>query len=325
MTKIETRIELKDGTKAEMIAAGIKIPSQDTSFEMSPQYASIFTAKGIEGRNLIVRSDESIYIEKLIAAKIMPKAEIRNGIDDKDGSINTTYLYPIGIELSLSDLLIPDLKSGSLIPGMNIDTYLDKINAQRLSNIALIQKQDDEVKAFPTHAPQREAAKKVYEDEKTRIMLDTIKKNKAEQEIKDIETKKQDEAKKARRLSRLAWAQEHGSNQLRKGLEQGYSCIKVYEEEYGVWVLGNNYVWDRNDVVEEKDRSCPSLEALEIVEVLVKDERIGNRNADIKWLPDGLSALVADDDHWDEDTKKGCEAISVGIKGITGLWYKVMA
>ncbi len=146
---------------------------------------------------------------------------------------------------------------------------------------------------------------------------------KAQQAIKDAEAKKQDEAKKARRLSRLAWAQDHGSDQLRKGLEQGYSCIKVYEEEYGKWVLGNGYVWDRDDVVEEKDRSCPSLEALEIVEVLVKDKRIGNRMADIKWLPEGLSALVADDD-WD-DTKKGCEAISVAIPGITGTWYKVMA
>ncbi len=146
---------------------------------------------------------------------------------------------------------------------------------------------------------------------------------KAQQAIKDTETKKQDEARKTRRLSRLAWAKEHGSDQLRKGLEQGYSCIKIYEKEFGVWVLGDGYVWDRDDVVEEKDRSCPSLEALEIVEVLVRDERIGNRMADIKWLPDGLSALVPDDE-WDEDTKKGCEAISVGIKGITGLWYKVV-
>lgn len=151
-------------------------------------------------------------------------------------------------------------------------------------------------------------------------------KKKEEERLKSEEEraeKIQQEDKKIRRLSRLAWAQEHGSDQLRKGLAQGYSCIKVYEKEYGVWVLGDEYVWDRDDVVEEKDISCPSLEALKIVEVLVKDERIGEGMADIKWLPYGLSALVADDD-WDEDTKKGCESISVKIPGITGMWYKVI-
>lgn len=163
--------------------------------------------------------------------------------------------------------------------------------------------------------------KEAYRIRKEKEVAEKAERDVTEAKLKAEKDEKDAELREKRRLKRLEWAQEHGSDQLRKGLEQGYSCLKQYEKEYGIWVLGDDYVWDRDGAVEEKIRSCPSLEALEIVEELVKDERIGQGNADIQWLPDGARALVKEED-WDEDTKKGCEAISVKIKDITGLWYQ---
>jgi hypothetical protein len=322
--KIETRIQLSDESKAKMISEGFELPPADIIFEMSPLYAAIFAAEGIKYENLIVHTSDYIYVRSVNTKKITPIEEVLYGIDSKGGIINTRYVSSVGEEKTLESILVPDIQSGKLKPGMNIDQYIQQLEVIRINNIAALQKVNEEVAEFPNHAPQREAARRAYEAEQNKIQKEKDDVAKAERLKTDAEALRQSAEKETRRLARLAWAQEHGSARLRKGLEQGYSCIKQYEEEFSRFVLGEDYVWDRDNVVEEKTRSCPSLKALEIVEILIKDKRIGQGNADVQWLPDGLSALVKDED-WDEDTKQGCEAISVNIKGITGLWYKVMA
>ncbi len=148
-------------------------------------------------------------------------------------------------------------------------------------------------------------------------------KEKAEKEAQELAKKEAEAAKiaaekEARRQARLIWAREHGSVRLLKGLEQGYNCIKLYETELGTFLLGDEYEYDRDNRVDDKDHACPPLEALEEVERLQGVEGV---DPDIVWLPQGLSELHNDPDDYNEP-ESGCGAVRVDVKGTQGYWYR---
>lgn len=99
------------------------------------------------------------------------------------------------------------------------------------------------------------------------------------------------EAEKARRLAeRAAWAQAHGSPRLRKCVEAGYDCQRLYVLERAA-AEHPGYVVDFDDSASWKDRAGPSEAALD------EAARVGGQVVWLTGLPldDG-----APDDYQDE-------------------------
>lgn len=159
--------------------------------------------------------------------------------------------------------------------------------------------------------------KEAYRIRKEKEAVEKAEKDAAEAKTKAEQAKEEGEAEEKRRLERLEWAKHRGSDRLLKGLQHGHRCVKLYETEFGEYLIqDSDYVYDRDNKVETKNRSCPSLEALEEVERI---EKIEGLSASVVWLPDGIWEL-----HKDESCEpdSGCEAVSVDVKGTYGYWYK---
>ena len=145
---------------------------------------------------------------------------------------------------------------------------------------------------------------------------------KAVREKADAEARERSKASEAaREKKRLDWIKEHGSERLQLGVEQGHKCIKLYTLERFKHEIAeavgsaDAYVLDYDGDVETKDRSCPSLEALQEVKKLKESGLI----AEVVWLPKGLSGLLDEPDY--EDCE-GCEAIEVEHPDLSGYMYR---
>ncbi len=160
--------------------------------------------------------------------------------------------------------------------------------------------------------------KKAYALRKEKEQAEIVERESRVKAANAAQAKKDAEYKESRRLERLAWAQQHGSDRLRKGLEHGHACTKLYETEFGRHLIGDGgYVYDRDGRVETKDRSCPSIEALEEAEHIEKTKGL---SVSIVWLPEGTWEL-----HKDEtcEPDAGCEAVRVDVRDTAGYWYKM--
>lgn len=125
---------------------------------------------------------------------------------------------------------------------------------------------------------------------------------KAERDAKKAaEQKAQEAAKKAAEQKfaheAIAWAALHGSERLQKGLAKGYRCKRIFVQELVAHILGSEWVcdWDRD--VSTKERSCPSLEALQLCEELEGKDLIGRdwiAEPRVVWLPEGFEELERD-------------------------------
>lgn len=166
----------------------------------------------------------------------------------------------------------------------------------------------------------RIAAEKKRKEEEERPEREEKERAEREEKERAEKRRKEEEKEKAKtkRAKMLAWAQEHGSDRLRKGLEHGHTCRKLYETELGETLIDNSgYVYDRERAVEEKDRSCPSLESLEEVERI---EKIEGLSAKVVWLPNSLAEMYKDPEEYSEP-EHGCEAVQVDVLGTAGYWY----
>lgn len=84
----------------------------------------------------------------------------------------------------------------------------------------------------------------------------------AEREAEQVALKAKADAEKA---ERLAWIAEHGSPRLKKCIAHGYDCTRLYEIERAA-VEFPGWAFDYNDTGTYKERSGPTLEALEALE-----------------------------------------------------------
>lgn len=126
----------------------------------------------------------------------------------------------------------------------------------------------------------------------------------------DAARKRQEAAQAAEKAARLAeraaWAAEHGSSRLRKCVEQGYDCQRLYVVERAA-IEHPGYTVDFDDKAAWRSRSAPSEAALD------EAKRVGG---EVVWLtrspaPDGI-----DQDLYDEDEE--CEAVA--IRGYLGKY-----
>lgn len=314
--KIRTNIDLGDASKASMIANRISIPKPFMTFEMSPEKAHIFANKYTSKHKLIV-SEEEIYVEEFRIDSPMTKY-VQGGIDSRDGMI-TSWTKKVGESIGLANILVPDIVAGTLIDGMNIDAYIEKIEERIITNQTLLEEVTKEIQDFDTHAPQRASAKQIYDIEQEKLRVEKETREIEERTVQEAIKAKEKEATEEARKKQIAWAQEHGSDRLRKGLEHGHACKKLYETELGENLIADSeYEYDRENKVEEKGRSCPSLMALEEVERI---EKIEGLSASVVWLPEGLTEIHKDPEEYNEP-ESGCEAVMIDVKGTAGYWYK---
>lgn len=134
---------------------------------------------------------------------------------------------------------------------------------------------------------------------------------KAAKELADEQEKahKAELAAKAR-LEKIAWANEHGSDRLRRALDAGHDCSRLYAIERAALEYPG-CVLDYEKHSDWKDRSCPSTDALDTRDALIA----AHPAADIKivWLTDEPQDSKRTDgyDEGSYEDFEACEAIVI--------------
>lgn len=297
---------LSDRQKANIVSRGEPISRNNLHFEMDVRYAATLSKlSNLYGDHFKVNEEPPyIYFDNYT------KQESVNGYDENS---KWKELIP---NRNLADLLADKYANGEIQLGGNVDSIM-----QEMTNIY---QRIDEIYANTNRI---DAEKRVREEEERPAKEAREKAEKEEKDKKDAEEKAKAEADKAKQAAEaeirqkemLAWAQEHGSDRLRKGLEHGHTCKKLYETELGEHLIqDHDYQYDRENKVEEKGRSCPSLVALEEVERI---EKIEGLSASVVWLPEGLTEIHKDPEEYNEP-EGGCEAVRIDVRGTAGYWYK---
>lgn len=286
--KIRTIVNLSEPQKARIVSRNEPLPQRICTFEISPEKAEIisrlkgsYTVTRELGENSILKSEVMIQAtDDQYSSQRLHVEEIK----DTDWKVAQETIR-------LQDVLAEAYAAGTITEGSNIDFALDIMALALQRREAILQNneivQADKARKEEAERPAKEAqAKKDAEAKAERDRAEA-----AEKARKDAEDRARNEAFEA---EKKAWIEENGSEQLRKGYAMGYNCQKIYEIERAQSILGD-YIRDSKGV-EEKDRSCPSLEALQEVERL---KSVIQKEAVIVWLPHGMS---------DED-EDGCEAV----------------
>jgi hypothetical protein len=274
--KIRTTVNLTEAQKARIVSRNEPLPQRICTFDISPEKAEI-----------ISRLKGTYNVTMEVSREVMISATDEKYSSDPLQVVETYGYNPdwkvAQEKIKLMDILAEAYAAGTISEGGNIDFALD-IMALALQRRDDFLQQNEEVQAEKArkeeaerHAKAAQAIKEAQEKaERDRIEAE-------EKARKDAEDK--------------AWIDEHGSERLRKGYASGYRCLKLYETERAQSILGDDYVLDSKEV-EEKDRSCPSLEALQEVERL---KQVIEKGAAIVWLPQGISG----------EDETGCEAVKV--------------
>jgi hypothetical protein len=107
---------------------------------------------------------------------------------------------------------------------------------------------------------------------------------------------------------KAAWCAAHGSDQLRRGVAAGYDCGRLYVIERAA-LEAPGYIVDYEDHADWKDRSCPSLAALNEADAI--SEKLG-KPAQVVWLTDEpLAQKRGEDWEYDADGFTAGEAVVV--------------
>lgn len=115
--------------------------------------------------------------------------------------------------------------------------------------------------------------------------------------------KKEEAVKEAAKKERANWIATHGSDYLRRATTLGYNCQRQYLTERAAHEYPS-YVVDLGNHAEWVSRSCPSLEALEQVELLIAE----GVNAEVVWLTHPASEW---EDYHEEREWQNHEAIVI--------------
>lgn len=124
-------------------------------------------------------------------------------------------------------------------------------------------------------------------------------------------------ANKQRDEKKFAWIKTHGSAHLKRGVAAGHSCHKQYALEIGRLILGTMYEMDYDETITPERRSCPSVAALDELDILNQSTEIDS--VKIVWLPNHLDDLDPNHEQW---TRDGCEGIEVIIQKT--YYYQIM-
>lgn len=110
-----------------------------------------------------------------------------------------------------------------------------------------------------------------------------------------------------RETAKQSWIAAHGSDHLRRGAAAGHDCQRLYVTERAA-LEAPGYTVDFDDTARWKDRSCPSLAALDERDRMTAR---GIGSVEIVWLTAAPTASVRDDYDGYEDGFAPCEAVIV--------------
>ena len=290
--RIRTIVNLTEAHKARIVSRNEPFPQRICTFEISPEKAEIISR--LSGNYTVTREvglgDPAQDCVVIIA--VGEESYKRLSVEKVNGYDETGYFKQIQDPIDLRDILAEAYSTGTITQGANIDFALD-IMAEAQRRREAIEENNKVVQAEKARKeeeerPVREAQKQREDEEKA-----ALKKIVAEKEATaEAEAAVRNQAIEA---EKKAWIEQNGSERLQKGYALGYNCQKIYEIERAQSVLGSEYVRDSQEV-DEKDRSCPSLEALQEVERL---KSVIEKGAVIIWLPHGISG----------EDESGCEAV----------------
>lgn len=105
-----------------------------------------------------------------------------------------------------------------------------------------------------------------------------------------------------------AWVMAHGSDHLKRACADGYDCSRKYAIERATHEAPG-FVVDIEDAAGWKDRSCPSLTALDAADAATA---LGLGKAIIVWLKAAPADIKTTDDYYDYEPFSPCEAIVIG-------------
>jgi len=280
--KIRTTVNLTEAHKARIVSRNEPFPQRICTFEISPEKAEIISRlKGV------------YKLESTLDGVIINATEDKYSNDSLQ--VEETYGYTpdwkvAQEKIKLMDILAEAYAAGTVSEGGNIDFALDIMAVAAARREIILENnlriEADRARNEEAERPAKEARAKADAEAKTereRIEAEEKARIDAENRAKN----------KAIEADKKAWIEQNGSERLKKGYAMGYNCQKIYEIERAQSVLGIDYI--RAPDAEEKDRSCPSLEALQEVERL---KSVITKEAVVVWLRHGLS-----------DEEEGCEAV----------------
>jgi hypothetical protein len=297
--KIKTIVNLSEAQKARIVSRKEQLPQRICTFELSPEKAEIISR--LKGTYTVTGADADVLITATYSSENIQ-------IDETYGYNQNQDWKVVQERIMLKDVLAEAYATGTIAEGANIDFALDLMQ-EAYSHRETIEKNNDAVRAERERKEEqerpakeaREKAEKEAKAERDRIESQEAEKKKAEEKIRNDAI----EAEKA------AWIQQNGSERLKKGYEMGYNCQKLYATERAQSILGDGYQRKHEDA-DERDRSCPTLEALEEVERL---KGIITKEAEIVWLPHGI----------DGQDESGSEAVKADPGNYTQhYFYKVL-
>ena len=285
--KIQTIVNLTEAQKARIVSRNEQFPQRICTFEMSPEKAEIISR--LKGTYRLESSLDGVVIQATDDQYSNQRLHVEE--------IKDTNFHIAQETIMLQDVLAEAYASGTIKDGSNIDFALD-IMAVAMGRREIIMENNlkieaDKARKEEEERPAREAQAKA--DAEARAERERIEAE--EKARKEAEDRARNEATEA---EKKAWIEEHGSERLQKGYAGGYRCQKLYEIERAQSILGD-YIRYFSDA-EEKDRSCPSLEALQEVERIQTLEipvTVTQKRAVVVWLPHGISG----------EDETGCEAV----------------
>jgi hypothetical protein len=280
--KIRTIVNLTEHHKARIVSRNENLPQRICTFEISPEKAEIISR--LRGTFKLESSMDGVVVHATGDEYSYQRLQV-DEIKDAHGNVAQETIL-------LQDVLAEAYTTGTIKDGSNIDFALDIMAVAMARREIIIENnltiEADKARKEEEERPAKEAqARKEAREKAERDRIEA-----AEKARKDAENRARNEAVEA---EKKAWIEENGSERLRKGYAMGYRCQKTYEIERAQSILGSDYVRDSKEV-EEKDRSCPSLEALNEVERL---KSVIQKEAVVVWLPHGLSG----------EDESGCEAV----------------
>lgn len=290
--KIRTIVNLTEAHKARIVSRNEKLPQRICTFEMSPEKAEIISRlkgnyKIASVNGIDIHAADESQLEIVIQATDDQYSYQRLHVEE----IKDTTWKVAQETIMLQDVLAEAYAAGTITNGSNIDFALDIMDVAMARREIIIENnlkvEADKARKEEAERPAKEAQAKADAEakaERERIEAQEKAKKYAEDQARN----------QAIEAEKNAWIEDHGSERLRKGYAMRYNCQKIYEIERAQSILGNQYI--RYNDVEEKDRSCPSLEALQEVERL---KSVIQKEAIVVWLPDGLSG----------EAETGCEAV----------------
>lgn len=216
-----------------------------------------------------------------------------------------------GHSVILSNMIVSQIVRGELKLGDNIDLIMYEfaymIESDRIETDRKLREQAEADKLREYTSPLRKWEE--YNSSKISSRELAIADANAQAEADRLEAEK------------LAWIKQHGSIVLRKSMKHGYNCQKQYVIERSTLILGDDYILDYDGKVNIKDRSCPTLEALEEVEKHNFCNHTEIKQIKVTWLPCGLMGLNTTTNHF-KHSVSGCEAVRVRFNDLKGYWYR---